>query len=86
MGSGSSGASITSSVLPIFNGDIFSIMVRRNQPFDLFDPTVDTNAIPLEYDLVVQRNENGNRIFYSTGSIIMYDSDNEIFINGEDLD
>lgn len=79
MGSGSSGAFITSSVLPIFNGDIFSVMVRRNQPFDLFDPSTDINDIPLEYDLTIQRNENGNRIFYSTGSIIMYNNDNAIF-------
>ncbi len=79
MGSGSSGAFITSSVLPIFNGDIFSVMVRRNQPYGLFEQSLDRNEVPLEYDLTVQRNENGNRIFYSTGSIIMYDSDNRIF-------
>ena len=79
MGSGSSGASITSSVLPIFNGDIFSVMVRRNNPYELFESSVDINAIPLEYDLTVQRNENGNRIFYSTSSLILYDSDNLIF-------
>jgi len=79
MGSGSSGTFITSSVLPIFNGEIFSVMVRRNQAFDLFEPATDINEIPLEYDLVVQRNENGNRIFYSTGSVIMYNDDNKVF-------
>src|SRR5579862_3003675 len=79
MGSGSSGAYITSSALPIFNGDIFSVMVRRNDQFDLFEPATDINEIPLQYDLVVQRNENGNTIFYSTGSTLMYDADNEVF-------
>jgi len=79
MGSGSSGTSITSSVLPIFNGDIFSIMLRRNKPSSLFESTLNINEIPLEYDLTVQRNERGNKIFYSTSSIIMYNNDNAIF-------
>jgi len=79
MGSGSSGTSITSSALPIFNGDIFSVMVRRNQPDSLFEPALDINEIPLEYDLTVQRNERGNRIFYSTSSAILYNDDNKIF-------
>jgi hypothetical protein len=79
MGSGSSGASLTSSILPIFNGDIFSVMLRRNNPYDLFESTNNINEIPLEYDLTVQRNEHGNRIFYSTSSMILYDDDNSIF-------
>lgn len=80
MGSGSSGAFITSSVLPIFNGEIFSVMVRRNNPNALFEPdTLDNNAIPLDYDLVVQRNDNGRQIFYSSSSIVLYDADNDVF-------
>ena len=83
MGSGSSGAFITSSVLPIFNGDIFSVMLRRNQQFGLFEsppsPDDQNNVIPLEYDLYVKRNEDGNVIFYSTSSINLYQSDNDVF-------
>jgi hypothetical protein len=79
MGSGSSGVNITSSVLPIFNGDIFSVMLRRNYPNDLFDPAIDPNVVPVEYDLTVQRNENGRTIFQSTSSAIFYDSDNDVF-------
>ena len=79
MGSGSSGTNITSSILPIFNGDIFSVMVRRNEPISLFEPSITYNSIPLEYDLVVQRNENGETIFYSTSSVILYNNDNQIF-------
>ena len=79
MGSGSSGASITSSILPIFNGEIFSVMVRRNNPNDLFDPEIGINSIPLDYDLVIQRNENARTIFYSSSSLILYENDNEVF-------
>jgi len=79
MGSGSSGINITSSVLPIFNGDIFSVMLRRNYPNSLFDPSTDLNDIPTEYDLTVQRNENGRKIFYSTSDAIFYNNDNDVF-------
>jgi len=78
-GSGSTGASITSSTLPIFNGDIFSVMVRRNDSFSQFEPTTGSNLVPLEYDLTVQRNENGRKIFYSTSSVILYETDNSVF-------
>lgn len=79
MGSGSSGTSIVSDTLPIFNGSIFSTMVRRNSPYGLFESSIDENAIPLKYDLIVQRNEDGRKIFYSTSSVILYNDDNEKF-------
>ena len=79
MGSGSSGVSITSSVLPIFNGEIFTVMVRKNFPFWLFESSVDPSVVPLQYDLYVQRNDDGRKLFYSTSSIIMYDDDNDVF-------
>ena len=79
MGSGSSGLAITSSVLPIFNGEIFTVMVRKNLPFWLFESNVDPNVIPLQYDLYVQRNDDGRRLFYSTSSAIIYDDDNDVF-------
>lgn len=79
MGSGSTGTLITSSTLPVFNGDIFSVMVRRNDPDSLFESSLDLNAIPLDYDLIVQRNENGRQIFYSSSSVVMYKADNSIF-------
>lgn len=77
--SGSTGTVITSSMLPLFNGDIFSVMLRRNQRDGLFQSSTDVNATPLKYDLYVQRNENGRRIFYSTSSVNLLASDNRIF-------
>lgn len=79
MGSGSTGIAITSSVLPIFNGDIFSVMLRRNVPDESFETNPDPNIVPLQYDLVVQRSENGRNIFYSISSNILYENDNDIF-------
>ena len=79
MKSGSTGISIVSDPLPIFNGDIFSIMVRRNDSDAEFEINSNYNPVPLEYDLVVQRNEDGRRIFYSTSSAYFYQQDNEIF-------
>jgi hypothetical protein len=80
MASGSSsGSAITSSALPLFNGEIFSVMVRRNPPIDNFEDSVNSNAVPLDYDLHVQRNEDGRRIFYSTSSMTLQVNDNETF-------
>jgi hypothetical protein len=78
-GSGSTGTIITSSILPIFNGDIFSVMVRRNYPDGEFEDSSNDNVIPIDYDLTVQRNENGRRIFYSTSSINLNVTDNTVF-------
>jgi hypothetical protein len=79
MGSGSTGIAISSSVLPIFNGEIFSVMLRRNEPDYFFETSPDPDIVPLNYDLTVQRNENGRAIFYSTSSAMLYQADNSTF-------
>lgn len=79
MKSGSTGISMISDPLPIFNGEIFSVMLRRNEVSNDFEYSPDYNAIPIEYDLVVQRNEDGRKIFYSITSSNFYAQDNRIF-------
>lgn len=79
MKSGSTGATITSSALPIFNGEIFNVMLRRNNVNSEFESSSDPDVIPIQYDLVVKRNENGRTIFNSTSSAIFYTQDNRIF-------
>lgn len=79
MKSGSTGTAITSSVLPIFNGEIFSVMVRRNDVDPMFEFSLDPDAVPLQYDLHVQRNEGGRAIFQSTSSAIFSVQDNRTF-------
>jgi hypothetical protein len=79
MKSGSTGVSIVSSELPIFNGQIFSVMLRRNYPQDDFETNINPDIIPLQYDLVVQRNEDGREIFLASTSSNFYIQDNTIF-------
>lgn len=79
MKSGSTGIALTSSILPIFNGKIFSIMIRRNYVDALFESAIDPNVVPIQYDLVVQRNEDGRPIFFSSASANFYTQDNNIF-------
>ena len=81
MGSGSTGARLTSSIMPIFNGDPFSVLVRRNDPYSVFEDTTTEDAPPLKYDLTVQRSDNGIVLFQSTNSVILETQDNMVFSN-----
>jgi hypothetical protein len=79
MGSGSTGVAITSDQLPIFNGDIFSVMLRRYEVNSEFETTSSVNDYPTQYELVVQRNENGRQLFRSSGSVYLQSLDNMVF-------
>ena len=79
MRSGSTGAELTSSILPLFNGSIYSVMLRRNNPNSNFQYSTSSNAYPTIYDLTIQRNEDGRKLFYSTSSFVMDLVDNTIF-------
>lgn len=67
---------ITSSNFPLFDGNVYSVMVRRTLTptgFD-FDPlSASYDAIPCIFDLYVQRNESGNQILRLTSSVVSYD-------------
>jgi hypothetical protein len=57
---------------PLFDGNIYSVMLRRNFP-DLgyeFDPNYD--AIPAKYDLWIKRNDSGNQLLDLTSSAVCY--------------
>lgn len=60
---------------PLFDGNVYSIMLRRNSPSDEFDELGNVTAMPCSYDLYVQRNEFGRQIIKLTSSYISYDSD-----------
>ena len=79
MGSGSTGVSLESDSLPIYNGEIFSVMVRRNDVDANFEVTSSNNDYPTKYDLIVQRNENGRQLFQSSSSVYLQSLDNTIF-------
>lgn len=70
---------LSSSLLPIFDGNIYSVMVRRNYPDPGSEYSYDDDNHQLRYDLYVQRNEYGRRIAYSTSSVYLTGSYNGIF-------
>lgn len=59
---------------PLFDGSVYSVMLRRNAPSDEFDEYGDVTAIPCLYDLYVQKNEFGRQIVRLTSSRVSYDS------------
>lgn len=62
-----------SNEFPLFDGDVYSIMLRRNEPSDVFETNVNIDAIPCKFDLYVQKNEFGRQNVRLTSSQISYD-------------
>lgn len=57
---------------PLFDGNVYSVMLRRNAPSDEFDEVGNITAMPCAYDLYVQRNEFGRQIVRLTSSYVSY--------------
>ncbi len=71
---------IYSPVFPLFDGSIYSFMLRRNAPSEEYETDTNTDAIPCRYDLYVQKNESGKRAVYLTASNVSYEpSVNQLF-------
>lgn len=70
---------LTSSLLPIFDGEIFNIRLRRNEPDPTYQYATDQELVPSVYDLTVQRNESGRKIFHSLDSKIGQHEDNMVW-------
>lgn len=62
----------------LFDGNIYSIMLRRNMPNEGFEYTSNIDSVPSVYDLYIQRNEFGNKIIQVTSSQICYNSASNI--------
>lgn len=58
---------------PLFDGNIYSVMLRRNSPSAEFEFSNNADVVPCRYDLYVQRNEFGNRAVHLTSSKVCYD-------------
>jgi hypothetical protein len=80
-----SGSQMSSSALPIFNGDIFNIMIRRNLPDDLFEYNSTPDIVPTKYDLWVQRADDGRTIYSSSVDSIYQKNENISFSNSGTL-
>jgi predicted phosphodiesterase len=72
---------ILSDPIPIFNGEIFNIMIRKNDPDELFEYNITDDIVPTLYDLWVQRREDGNVIFSSLTSDVFTKTYNYEFSN-----
>jgi hypothetical protein len=57
---------ILSDSIPIFNGEIFNVMIRRNEPDPLFEWNSNVDLVPTKYDLWVQKNEDSRTIYSSS--------------------
>jgi hypothetical protein len=71
---------IYSPTFPLFDGNVYNIMVRRNAPDINYEYTASVDLVPCRYDLYVQRNEFGNQAVHLTSSKISYEaSTNQLF-------
>lgn len=71
---------ITSSAFPLFDGNVYSIMLRRNYPDQNFDYSSNIDLVPCFYDLYIQRNKSGIKEVYITSSAACYNTQaNQIF-------
>ena len=67
-------AELSSNLLPIFDGNVYSVMIRRNEVSSLYTGSSNINHIPTKYDLFVEINENGDtRLISSKSDIFEYD-------------
>ena len=78
---GSEQFKIYSPEFPLFDGNVYSVMVRRNLPDSNFELTTDVDAVPCKFDLVVQRNESGLSAVYLTSSAISYNPNTNAFFD-----
>lgn len=72
---------ILSDPMPLFNGELFNIMVRKNDPDELFEYNLVNDLIPTKYDLWVQRKDDSRTIFSSSVSDIFTQTYNYKFSN-----
>ena len=64
---------IYSPEVPIFDGNIYSIMLRRNQSDYGFEFTTNYNAVPSLYELYIKRNQFGTNVIALSSSAVCYD-------------
>lgn len=72
---------IESKTLPIFDGGVYSVMIRKSSPSSLYTSSVDEDLIPTQYDLLVNVTEEGQPRLYSKSSGIFGNSYNVKFSN-----
>ena len=67
---------LESSEFSLFDGNVYSILLRKNDidpEFDVLDFSGSYNQLPRQYDLVIQRNNSGDTLLETSQSYINYD-------------
>ena len=68
--------------LPIFDGNVYSVMIRKNNPSSEYTSSNDSTLIPTQYDLVVAINEDGENRLISVATDTFTHDTNVKFIDG----
>jgi PKD repeat protein len=63
---------------PLFDGNIYSVMLRRNYPDPSFEFTPNADLIPAMYDIFVKRNQFGQQVVALSSSAVCYDMESNI--------
>ncbi len=77
--------SILTSRAPIFDGNSYRAMIRRNDVEPIFGATASLNEYPTKYDLLLQRSEDDRITFYVSSSAFLSGSYNNSFESGSYL-
>jgi hypothetical protein len=67
---------------PIFDGNSYHVLIRRNDLDPAFRATASFNEYPTRYDLLVQKSEDNRITFQTTGSTFLSGSYNTSFASG----
>lgn len=83
--SGSITKTVLTSRAPVFDGNSYHILLRRNDVDTIFDATASLNSYPTRYDLLLQKSEDDRITFYVTASAFLSGSYNDAFEAGQYL-
>lgn len=83
--SGSITKTVLASRAPIFDGNSYHVLLRRNPVESAFSATASLNSYPTRYDLLLQKSEDDRITFNVTASAFFSGSYNDMFESGQYL-
>lgn len=83
--SGSVTRTIFTNRAPLFDGNSYHVLLRRNDIEPMFDATGSFNEYPTRYDLMLQKSEDDRITYYASGSSFLSGSYNDTFEAGQYL-
>jgi len=81
---------MTTDLIPVFNGDIYSVLLRKNDKNPYFDykkitTELELDLIPIQYDLLVSKTVDERVVNFVSSSLIVSGSMNTAFRTGSNL-